>query len=490
MAVTGVKGLGSGGRTEPHMQLFNFSSEFLCLLRHDGIMAIRNKAWDRFLGYSPKEFGSFSFFDLLHPDDRERFVPEGDWSSEGSSTLDRTGRVRCKDGVYRVVAWSFLPAAEPGFMYARGRPDPDADSEEALTLQIRQLRSDIETLGEIRANLDLCMTMEEAREVIRRFCADAMNGWPGEVWVFNASRNLLELVARWGDGVKVPVKTMEPIDCWGLRGGRTHSFDPTSSALPCKHHHVSPARSMCIPLKGSNEVVGLLTTWLASRDDDDPMWHSYLLRIAAIAEVMAVGLANLGLRESLRSQSIRDPLTTLFNRRYLEETLDRELARAIRHESAVGLIILDIDNFKRFNDQFGHGAGDTALIQVGALLKEITRAEDIVCRYGGEEFTVILPGAPLEATIRRANGIVDAIREVVVHSNDGKPLSSLTVSIGVSAFPDHGETRETLVEAADNALYEAKHAGRDGVRVAPVVGSSPGTQASTSEQRETDLFQD
>jgi diguanylate cyclase (GGDEF)-like protein len=366
-------------------------------------------------------------------------------------------------------------------MYVRGRPDPDSDSEEALTSQIEELRSDIETLGEIRANLDMCLTMEEAREVIRRFCADAINGWPGEVWVFNASRNLLELVASWDDSVKVPVKTMEPMDCWGLRGGRTHAFDPTTSGLPCKHHHVSPAQSMCIPLKGSNEVVGLLTTWLASGDDNDPMWHTYLLRIAAIAEVMAVGLANLGLRESLRSQSIRDPLTTLFNRRYLEETLDRELARAARHESTVGLIILDIDNFKRFNDQFGHGAGDTALIQVGALLKEITRAEDIVCRHGGEEFTVILPGAPLEATIRRANGIVDAIREVVVYSNDGKPLSSLTVSIGVSAFPDHGETRETLVEAADNALYEAKHAGRDGVRVAPAVGSSPVTQAGQEE---------
>ncbi|MDH3510565.1 MAG: diguanylate cyclase [Gammaproteobacteria bacterium] len=487
MAVTGVKGI---GRTEPHVQLFNFSSEFLCLLRHDGIMAIRNKAWDRFLGYPPEEFGSLSFFDLLHPDDRERFMPEGDWSSEGSLTPDRTGRVRCTDGVYRVVAWSFLRTAEPGFMYVRGRPDPDVDSQDALASQIQQLKSDVETLGEIRANLDMCLTMEEAREVIRRFCADAINGWPGEVWVFNASRNLLELVARWGDSVKVPVKTMEPMDCWGLRGGRTHASDPTTSGLPCKHHHVPPAQSMCIPLKGSNEVIGLLTTWLASPDDDDPMWHSYLLRIAAIAEVMAVGLANLDLRESLRSQSIRDPLTTLFNRRYLEETLDRELARAIRHESTVGLIVLDIDNFKRFNNQFGHGAGDAALIQVGALLQKITRAEDIVCRHGGEEFTVILPGAPLEATIRRANGIVDAIREVVVHSNDGKPLGSLTVSIGVSAFPDHGETRETLVEAADNALYEAKHAGRDGVRVAPAVGSSPGTHASRSERRETDLFQD
>jgi hypothetical protein len=96
--------------------------------------------------------------------------------------------VRCKDGVYRVVAWSFLPTTEPGFMYVRGRPDPDSDSEEALTSQIEELRSDIETLGEIRANLDMCLTMEEAREVIRRFCADAINGWPGEVWVFNASR--------------------------------------------------------------------------------------------------------------------------------------------------------------------------------------------------------------------------------------------------------------------------------------------------------------
>ena len=458
-------------RSEHSVRLLELSSEFLCALRSDGTMAMRNKALERFLGYPPEELASLSLFDLFDPDDRKRVIGAGGLSGKGPVTFE--GRVRCADGVHRVVAWRFLPAPESGAMYALGRDVADEGSEAALTAEIEQLHIDIGTLGEMRNNLDMCMTMEEARRVIRRFCVEAMDGWPGEVWIFNSSRNLLERIARWGDGDEDLVEMMEPADCWGMRGGRPHSFDPTGSGLPCKHHKVTPGRSVCIPLTGSNEALGLLTTWRWSESDDEK-WDIYLRRAATIAEVLAMGLTNLALRESLRSQSIRDPLTTLFNRRFMEESFDRELARAIRHESTVGLIIFDIDNFKRFNDQYGHRAGDTALIQVGAMLRGIIRAEDVACRYGGEEFAVIMPGAPLEVTIQRAEAIAEAVRELIVRESGGEGLGPLTVSLGVANFPDHGETQKDLVDAADLALFAAKRAGRDCVQVAPKGGPDAG----------------
>jgi diguanylate cyclase (GGDEF)-like protein len=208
----------------------------------------------------------------------------------------------------------------------------------------------------------------------------------------------------------------------------------------------------------------VLTTW----SDADPQadeWSAYVQRVATMGEVLGMGLANLALRESLRAQSIRDPLTTLFNRRYMEETLERELARAARHDSTVGMVMLDVDNFKHFNDEFGHRAGDDALVEISAMLARTIRVEDIACRYGGEEFTVIMPGAPLEATKRRAAEIGSAVRDISFQEPSGERVTGLTVSMGISMFPSHGDTVAALMRAADLALLAAKHAGRDCVRV-------------------------
>lgn len=459
-------------RLKPSVSSPGSSLELFCSLRRDGIMAMRNEAWERFLGYTPEEFSSLSFFELLHPDDHDRIIPPDDPFCEKSLTLGINGRVRCADGVYKQVAWTILPAREPGVIYALGHDAIGSGATETLTAEIERLHNDIDIMAAMRDHLDMCVTMQEACHVIRRFCHEAMGGWPGEVWITNPSRNLLERVARWGDGDEDMMATMEPPDCWGMRGGRPHTFDQEGAVVACKHHKVLPRRSICIPLKGAADVVGLLTTWGLS-DDNDPGWHAYLRRTATIAEVLAMGLANLTLRETLRSQSIRDPLTALFNRRFMEESFDRELARAARHGSSVGLIVLDLDNFKHFNDEFGHQAGDTALIEVGALLRDSIRTEDVACRYGGEEFSVIMPGAPLEAVVRRAEAIANAVRAISVREVGGRILGPLTVSLGVALYPDHAQTRGALIEAADLALFAAKAAGRDCLRVATAAGSHP-----------------
>jgi diguanylate cyclase (GGDEF)-like protein len=187
--------------------------------------------------------------------------------------------------------------------------------------------------------------------------------------------------------------------------------------------------------------------------------------VGAVAEHVALALANLQLRETLRRQSIRDALTGLFNRRYMEESLEREILRASRANSTIGILLLDIDHFKRYNDTFGHEAGDALLREVGSLLKKQVRGEDIPCRYGGEEFLLIMSGAPVEIARQRAERLREAVKQLKVNFH-GQALGTITISIGVAIYPEQGSDAESVLGSADKALYKAKESGRDRVVVA------------------------
>jgi len=194
-------------------------------------------------------------------------------------------------------------------------------------------------------------------------------------------------------------------------------------------------------------------------------------RLFAGERIVSVQRQLTAAREALREQAIRDALTGLFNRRYLEEALGRELRRAGHGDERLSVLMLDLDHFKNLNDLNGHPAGDAVLKQVGMTLERHTRREDIVCRYGGEEFVVILPGAPVSVASRRADDLRRAVRRARLES-EGKDLGSLTVSIGIACFPEHGTTAEALLAASDRALYRAKHEGRDRVVVHDAVPDS------------------
>jgi diguanylate cyclase (GGDEF)-like protein len=187
-----------------------------------------------------------------------------------------------------------------------------------------------------------------------------------------------------------------------------------------------------------------------------------------VADQVGLALSNLRLQESLRDQAIRDPLTGLFNRRYMEESLDRELLRARRRHMPLGVIMIDIDHFKHFNDTFGHAAGDVLLREIGVLLQRHMRGEDIACRYGGEEFTLILLEASAEDTQQRAMLLRQEAGRLRVEYGH-QPLGAITISVGVAVFPDHGGAADALLKAADTALYRAKSSGRDRVMVAGTV---------------------
>ncbi len=187
-----------------------------------------------------------------------------------------------------------------------------------------------------------------------------------------------------------------------------------------------------------------------------------------IAERVALAMTGIILRETLRTQSIRDPLTGLFNRRYLMETMMREFSRAMRRHHTVGVIMIDIDHFKVFNDTYGHDAGDVLLQSLSNYLLKSIRGEDLPCRYGGEEFILMLPEATLEDSIKRAEELRKGIAGIkVVHK--GITLKDMTVSVGVAVYPEHGDTVEVILKSADLALYRAKQEGRNRIALPPFV---------------------
>ncbi|GET39743.1 GGDEF domain-containing protein [Microseira wollei] len=168
------------------------------------------------------------------------------------------------------------------------------------------------------------------------------------------------------------------------------------------------------------------------------------------------------IEELLHNQCIRDPLTGLFNRRFVGNFLERELNRSLREQQALGVIMFDIDHFKRFNDTFGHDAGDVVLAEVGRFLQHSISNSDIACRYGGEEFMLILPETDWENTEQRAEQLRDGIKHLKLQYMH-QPLGGITVSLGVACFPEHGTSGAELIQVADLALYRAKALGRDRV---------------------------
>lgn len=269
----------------------------------------------------------------------------------------------------------------------------------------------------------------------------------------------------WGTEPVEP--SVAPGDCWALRRGRPHT-SAGDKDLRCTHAgQPAAACSLCVPMTAQGDTLGLLHL----RADALHALEPRLELAVAVSEHLALSLANFRLRETLQHQSIRDPLTNLYNRRYMEESLEREVRRAGRHQLSLAVVSLDIDHFKTFNDTHGHEAGDTLLVALGDYLHAHVRAEDVACRPGGEEFLVILPYATLDEATTRARQLCEGIRQLGVLPRGAATEQSVTVSLGVAAFPDHADNAANLLRAADAALYEAKRGGRDRVVVARPPGA-------------------
>ena len=342
--------------------------------------------------------------------------------------------------------------------------------------KLEQHSLEISRLSEIGDFLHSCQTTDEAYRVIAQSIPRVIPGTSGALGIIHPSRNVVELAVAWGEP-QLGESIFPPDDCWALRRGRMNYVEDTGSPLHCKHlGGAKPAGYLCVPLMAHGEALGLMHLQADRRPDAGELssWMPEARQrlSATVGDQIALAVSNLKLREALRQQSVRDPLTGLFNRRYMEESLGLELRRAVRSSRPLSVLMLDLDHFKRFNDSLGHDAGDTMLKEFGTVLKGVIRQGDIACRYGGEEFVLILPEASLKVSRLRAERLRESVKHLNVQ-NRGQGLGNVTVSIGIAAFPEHGGDPDTLLKAADTALYSAKEAGRDRVTLAPIPEMSP-----------------
>jgi diguanylate cyclase (GGDEF)-like protein/PAS domain S-box-containing protein len=397
----------------------------------------------------------------------------------GANVVSEREITRTDGSLRRVQELVFPIKADSGYMAGtilRDISDRKAaeqtvkETNEKLTTSVQELQErnqEAALLNEMGDMLQSCLTVEDAYEVVSQFAANLFVGQSGILFVLNDSLNQFERQSSWGepDG---EAAAFGLDGCWALRRGKTHVVSESSNRLICQHIGVLQGQSrflpyLCIPMTAQGETLGVLHIQTQPGQSIEKLEQ----RATPVAVRVALALANLRLRETLRSQSIRDPLTGLFNRRYMEETLERELHRAARHKTLLGVLMIDIDHFKLFNDTFGHDIGDALLEELGSFLRANVRSEDVPCRYGGEEFIIILPEANLEDTVKRANQLRQGITGMKLQRR-GKTIGPVTISQGVAGFPDHGASAGQLIQAVDAALYRAKRGGRDRVVVAEI----------------------
>jgi diguanylate cyclase (GGDEF)-like protein/PAS domain S-box-containing protein len=415
-------------------------------------------------GRSNQGIGGDEQYRIVRPDGSTRWI------------RSRTFPVRDADGaLYRIVG-----IAEDITEYKRIEQTLQGSLEQTQRAQDKLASALKESEERARENavltelVDLLQSSRDAEEAYK-IAANMLRGlfvpWSGALCITSASRNVVGVVAAWGERL-VTDPSFGPAGCWALRRGKTHVVKDPESPMSCEHvRSAHPCEYVCVPLAAQGETLGVLCI----AGQRDPVARSetgptdgmevFVRRAIAAGERISLAVANLHLREALRRQSIRDPLTNLFNRRYMEESVERELHRGARNREPVAFLMIDIDHFKEFNDRFGHQAGDTYLRAVGEFLRGRTRGLDLACRYGGEEFLIILPGASAEDARQRAEIWREDFKSLTVQ-HVGQALGSISLSIGIAVFPDHGETLDALIHAADEMVYRAKAQGRDRVLVA------------------------
>jgi diguanylate cyclase (GGDEF)-like protein len=347
-------------------------------------------------------------------------------------------------------------------------------AEETIKEGLAERVNELDLLNRMGELFQACLSLEDAYAVIGRLAPRLFPTEAGAVFALSPARNLIEVVTTWGTH-SIDGTVFSPETCWAMRNGRPYVVADTRASVLCDHLPSPPPPAyVCTPLVAQGNSLGVLYVASDLRGDaGSSALNQAKQRLAdTVAAQLGLGLSNVQLREILRSQSIHDPLTGLFNRRYMAETLERELHRARRIGNPLAVLMVDVDGFKQQNDAFGHDAGDAILVELAALLQRSLRKEDVACRWGGEEFVLVLPDAALENAARRAEQLRDAVRRMrVPHQN--ALLGPVTVSIGVAAFPDHGPDGTSLLKSADMALYEAKKAGRDRVSLASPPEVSP-----------------
>lgn len=292
----------------------------------------------------------------------------------------------------------------------------------------------------------------QVNQVVGQVLHDLAPDSRGYFAAVSPSNDLVEICVSWGYAA-APAPFV-PTDCLALQMGRTIHRSASLVRLDCRHAVPESGDYVCIPVQSAAGSVGVLHVATQSTID-----RKRCDVMEVFAAHIGLELANLRMRDALRSQTVRDPLTGLFNRRYFDETLSRELLAAARHGSTLAVLMIDVDHFKRLNDSQGHAAGDDALRTFARLVRSTFRDSDVLCRYGGEEFAVILPDVDLAQAFDRAETLRRQVTETELFSGS-TAMGNITISIGVAVSSEFSAP-QAIVRAADAALYQAKRMGRN-----------------------------
>jgi diguanylate cyclase (GGDEF)-like protein len=336
----------------------------------------------------------------------------------------------------------------------------ELDEHASMVTASRQAHEQVEELFAMTDMLQAAEDHEDAGAVMMATAMRLLPSFGGALYVFNNSRDRLDLAKSWNcsDGFR-PGETLLPGNCWALKRGKPHINDPATGTLCCMHH-IGDAATVEVPMMARGQVHGLI---MLALEADNAMYQLKAVRrlARAMADSMSLALSNIALREKLRTQSLRDPLTGLYNRRYMEDALERYVSLAERTGTPTSVIMIDLDNFKRLNDEHGHAKGDAVLRDVAAQLVGGLRPSDVVARYGGEELMVILPGCSMEGAELKAEGLRARIEGL--SDAHGAPISA---SFGIASVPETSTSPADVVPMADAALYLAKQAGKNCIRMA------------------------
>lgn len=433
----------------------------LAIVGLDGRWIEVNEALCKSLEYSAAELLQKTFQQITHPEDLDHDLQHVQRLLQG---LDDSYRMEkryfTKSGrILKVQLDVTLLRDQHGQPVHFISQIQDITARKQIEEALRLSAAEAQTFSELDGMLQACQSLTEIGPPAARACVALYPDSSGVIYLRNASKNNLERLHGWGDET-ISEAVFAPEDCWALRRGAAVSVQlHAANATLCKHlgSKHADATSLCLPMQAQGETVGMLClqwprTSLAR--DERPAQQ--------IGNRLGLAIANLQLRETLRYQSIVDPLTGLYNRRHLEESLARDLARAEREDSTVAVLMIDVDHFKRYNDRYGHALGDQVLQQVGSTLLDFCRRGDLAARYGGEEFTVVMSGIDEVTAIARA----EKLRARMVDTRlmqAGREIPAVTISVGVAMYPAHGNTQAVLIDAADQALYAAKRRGRNRV---------------------------
>ncbi|MEJ2245570.1 MAG: diguanylate cyclase, partial [Acidobacteriota bacterium] len=328
--------------------------------------------------------------------------------------------------------------------------------------ELEQRTHEMTLLSEMGDILRACMSTKEVYEVIVKVAQEVFPVQGGALYVLGSHRNIVESVAEWGDTSGSEL-TFTPDECWALRRGRIHWVEDTRTGLLCKHFHKSiPSGYLCVPMMAQSEAVGILHL---TQPKNVRMPEAKQKIAVAMAEHVAMALSNLKLHETLRNQSIRDQLTGLFNRSFMEESLELEIRRAVRSQLPLSVVMLALDDFLKFVELRGIDTGDSLLRDVGALLQSNVRKGDIVCRHSEHAFVLVLPQGSLEISQKRSETLLEQVLNLGWNDPD-KENEKVTASVGLAVFPGHGQTADALLRSAEAALSRAWSTGGNLVVIA------------------------